>query len=68
MKKILATFVSIWDGGTEIRTACKFNPKTNDATDIELVDINGLDILDEQYIELHNGEIIKNFTIDGVEL
>lgn len=63
-----ATFVSVWDGGTEIRTKCQFNPETKDATDIESVDAEGLDNLDEQYVELPNGERVEVLTIDGEEV
>ena len=61
-----ATYVSVWDGGEEIRTSCQFNPQTKHATDIESADVDGMDleILDEEYIELTNGEIIKTFTTD----
>lgn len=67
MKKIKAIFVSVWDGGTVISTSCMFNPKTNDATDIVQADVSGMDLetLDEQYVELPNGEKITEFTIDG---
>ena len=60
-----ATFVSVWDGGTEIRTSCQFNPDTNDVTDIELADGTGLDIFDEQYVELSDGTKVFYFTIEG---
>lgn len=64
-----ATYVSVWDGSTEIRTVCEFNPTTKDVTDIESVEVDGLDleILFEEYIELPNGEKIVDFTIDGEE-
>ncbi len=60
-----AIFVSVWDGGDEIRNSCKFNLETNDAFDIESVDFESLEMLDEQYVELPNGEVIKTFTIEG---
>ena len=63
-----ATYVSVWDGDTTISTSCEFNPETNDVTDIESVDVEGLDILFEQYVELPNGDVIKNFTIEGDEI
>ena len=67
--KMNATFVSIWDGSNEIRTPCKFNPTTKEATDIEAIDdVDDLDILFEEYIELPNGEIIKDFNYDGMEV
>ena len=61
-----AYYVSVWDDGTEIRTVCQFNPDTRDVTDIECVDVAGLDILMEEYVELLDGTIIhEGFTVDG---
>jgi hypothetical protein len=60
-----ATYVSIWDGDTEVRTSCKFNPETKQATDIESTDdVQELDMLMEEYIELPTGDIVKTFTTD----
>ena len=57
-----ATYVSSWDNGnTVIRSKCQYNPKTKKVSDIESVDIDGLDFLDEEYVELVNGTIIKTF-------
>lgn len=61
-----AYYVSVWDDGIEIRTACQFNPETRDVTDIESVDVAGLETLLEEYIELLNGTIVtEGFTVDG---
>jgi len=64
MQSIPVTFVSVWDGGTEIRTNALFNPETKLVHDIESVD--GVDedgeeveLLEKQYIELSSGEIIE---------
>ena len=64
MQSIPVTFVSVWDGGTEIRTNALFNPETKLVHDIEVVD--GVDedeeeveLLDRQYLELPSGEIIE---------
>lgn len=60
---IKATYVSVWDGGTEIRTSCEYTPETRTASNIETInDVEDLDFLDEEFIELRNGEIIKDFT------
>lgn len=53
-----ATFISIWDGGTTIRSKCMIDLKNERVTDIEIVDIDGLDNLDEEYVELDGGEKI----------
>lgn len=57
-----ATYVSVWDGGTEIETSCEFNPETKEVKNIESTDedIEDLDILDEEYI-IFNGEVVKDF-------
>jgi hypothetical protein len=56
-----ATYVSVWDGGTEIRTKCRFNTQTNIVSDIEQSDVGGVDILDREYVELEDGTEIDNF-------
>jgi hypothetical protein len=65
-----AIYVSVWDNGDNtFRTKCQFNPETKDVTDIEQADVEGIDLnyLDEEYIELPNGEQVKEFTIEGEE-
>lgn len=62
-----ATYVSVWDGGTEISTSCKYNKTTGDVTEIDSADVDGLDILDREYVLLSDGEEIEKFTIDGGE-
>ena len=64
MQSIPVTYVSVWDGGTEIRTGALFNPETRLVHDIEIVegvdeDGEEVEILDRQYIELASGEIIE---------
>jgi hypothetical protein len=63
-----ATYVSVWDGSTEIRTKCEYNPITNDVTNVESVEDDGdLDILFDEYVKLPSGEEIRDFTLDGEE-
>ena len=50
-----ATFTSVWNGGYEVTTNCKVNMDTKEVFDIEKAGVDGLDVLDEEYI-----------TIDGV--
>jgi len=33
-----ATYVSVWDSGSEVATSCNFEPETKNITDIEMVD------------------------------
>lgn len=63
-----AKFVSVWGGGTEITSNCEYNPQTKDVTDIDSVDVDGLDILDEQYVLLPDGTKVTEFTIEGEEI
>ena len=48
---VFGTYVSIWDGGTVIQTACKFNTETKDAFDIETSDVDGLEICEDEHVE-----------------
>lgn len=69
--KVKAKYVSVWDNGSDrIESSCMFNPETKEVTDIEVVAVDGMDLnyLDEEYIELESGEIIKDFSRDGVEI
>lgn len=56
-----ATYVSVWDGGIQIRTNCKFDQATKQVSDVESADVDGLDFCEEEFIELSNGEVIKDF-------
>jgi hypothetical protein len=70
MKKVNATYVSVWDGGNEIRTKCRFDLETKNATDVESADVSNmeLEMLDEQFVELEDGTKITEFTVDGEEI
>lgn len=45
------TFVSIWDGGTEITTNCNVELSIRKIIDVDCVNVN-VDILDEEYINV----------------
>ena len=61
-----AIYVSVWDGGIEVRSKCQYDTETYNVTDIYSVDVDGLDICEREYIELPDGTIIErtDFTID----
>jgi hypothetical protein len=66
-----ATYVSVWDNGSDrVSSSCEFNPETKEVTDIEVVDVEerGLNYLDEEYIELPTGEVIRDFIRDGLNV
>ena len=60
------TYVSVWDGGIEVRTKCQFDPLTTLVWDIESSDVQGLDVLEDEYI-LYQGEEIREFLREGDE-
>lgn len=58
---VKATYVSVWDGGIEVRTNCMYNGNTKEVFDIEISDVDGLDILEDEYVELLDGEKVVDF-------
>jgi hypothetical protein len=56
-----ATYVSVWDGGIEIKSKCKFNLKTGEVSEIQSVDTN-VEVLEDEYI-LCGGQIYRNYEI-----
>lgn len=63
-----ATYVSVWDGSTEVRTSCQYNPETKTVESVESTDdVEDLDILFEEFVEF-NGEVIKDFIIDDEQV
>lgn len=63
---INAKYVSVWDDGIEIKSNCLFNPLTKEVKDIEMVDIQGVENLIEEYIELPDGTIIRDFNDEEI--
>jgi hypothetical protein len=63
--KTHATFVSVWDGGIEIRSNCEFNPISKEVTDIDIAEVDGLETLEDEYVELPDGTEIRDFLIEG---
>jgi hypothetical protein len=53
--KIVATYVSVWDDGIEVKSDCIYDTETKQIEEIEMVDISGVDILIEEYVELPDG-------------
>jgi hypothetical protein len=48
--KCRVPYVSVWDGGVEVETTAVVNIKTGEVTDIQVVDVRGLDICESEYI------------------
>jgi hypothetical protein len=60
-----ATYVSVWDGGVEVRTNCEYNLETGEVTDIETSDVSGVNCCEDEYIELPDGKVIRDFHVEG---
>jgi hypothetical protein len=63
---VYATYVSVWDGGGEIRTTCKFDDEDMTVFDIESSNIAGdsVDVLEDEFVELNDGTQLRSE--DGV--
>lgn len=46
------TFTSVWDNGHTVTSKCKVNIETMEVFDIETVYVDGLDILEREYITI----------------
>lgn len=51
-----AYFISVWDGGVTLTTACNYNPETKVVSDIDSVDVD-VEILEEEYVVFNDIEI-----------
>lgn len=63
-------YVSVWNGGYEIKTKAKYDVKTKEVFDIESVeaideDGDEVETLDEEYIILPNGEELSVIEVNG---
>ena len=59
--KIIVPYVSVWDVGVEVETKALVNIKTGEVTDIEPVNVHGLEICEREYI-IMNDEQVDVFT------
>jgi hypothetical protein len=64
----IATYVSVWDDGIQIRSNCRFDETSRTVYDVESVDVDGmgLDVCSDEYIELDDleGTQIRNFKME----
>ena len=58
-----ATYISIWDG-IEISSNCEYDKNTNTVSDIDSIDVQGIENLQEEYIELEDGSKITDFIVE----
>jgi len=55
---VYATYVSVWDEDTEIRTECKWDTVKKVAFDVATVEVSGVEVLVREYVELLDGTTI----------
>lgn len=61
---IKASFVSVWDGGTQIVSPCRFNDVTKDVEEIESVEVGeSVDVLEDEFVLLPDGTEVRDFNI-----
>lgn len=58
MKKTSCELVTIWDGGTEIRTKAQFIQATGEVIPLESTSVEGVNVLEHEYIEFEDGEAL----------
>ena len=61
---MMATYVSVWEDGVEVRTECEYDPDTKIVTDIEPSDVEVAGNLEDEFVELPNGDEFRED--DGV--
>ena len=47
-----AIYVSVWDGGIEIKTTCKYDPISKTCFDIAPSGVEGVECLEDEYVLL----------------
>jgi hypothetical protein len=52
---IEATYTSVWDGGVEITSACKYDADERRVFDIADADVSGVESLEREYVTLPDG-------------
>jgi hypothetical protein len=53
-----AIYVSVWDGGVEVRTSCKWNNADEVAFDVEPANVHNLESLEREYVLFADGDEI----------
>lgn len=57
-----ADYVSVWDDVGEVRTLCDYNPTTGKASNIQHAETLPEGVLEREYVETFDGQIIDTFT------
>jgi len=67
---VRAEYVSEFDYGNVYESYCDFDTETNDASNIEQIDVDGdgdIGSLVDEFIRLADGTELREFTIEGEE-
>jgi hypothetical protein len=56
LEDVPCTFVSVWDGGIVLRSKAIYNPNTKEVEVLETFDVDGLEVLEDEYIEFEDGD------------
>lgn len=62
-----AYYITLWDSGFEITTHCKVNMDTKQVFDIEAVDFPTVELLDDEFIQFHDGREEDVYSEDDTE-
>ena len=62
-----ASYTSVWEGGIEVTTSCDYNPYNGLVSDIEIASVDGLEILQDEYVELEDGTKLKVLDFDKLQ-
>lgn len=58
-----AIYVSVWDGGVEVKTSCDYNVENRTVSDIDSADVD-VDNLEREYVQLDDGTEITVMDFD----
>lgn len=64
--KIKVPYVSVWDGGTEVETSAIVDIRTGEVTDVEAVDVSGLDVCEREYIVMNDEQVDVHYDEDAL--
>lgn len=57
--KVKARYVSVWDGGVEVMSGCEYDPATKTVSDIGDTDVTGVEVKEDEYVELPDGTQLR---------
>jgi hypothetical protein len=60
-----ATYSTMWDNGVTVTTRCRFDRASMRCFDIEGADVDGVEVLEDEYVTLADGTELR--AADGVD-